>query len=412
MQWKGPRWPPWGVRASFWTAAAVAALALWTSAAPSVVYPLYASEWQLTPTTTNAIFAIYPIVLVVVLVVFGDLSDHIGRRASIVLGLVAMLIGVLLFSVAPGVGWVFVGRALMGLGVGLSLSPASAAMVEFSPPGQVARASAITTAATATGLALATLAGGALVQYAPAPLHLTYALLAVIVAVVLGLAWFLPRHVAAEGTASWRLRGLTVPRGLRGVFAAAAVAVTAAYTLGSVVLAMGAQIARQLVGSDNVLVTGAMLSVSAVVIGVVAVVSRRLPPRTLVIGGAAASIVGLGLLTLSAATHSLATFLAASALTGAGYSLNFLAGLTLVNTFAPTRHRAGMLSSVFVVAYLMQGLTALLLGASATASGLEVALDLGSPAIGLICLTALVLVLTLARSARGVPATEPVVKHP
>ena len=73
--------------ASFWTAAAVAALALWTSGAPSVSYPLYAAEWHLTPTTTNAIFAVYPIVLVVVLIVLGDLSDHIGRRASIVLGL-------------------------------------------------------------------------------------------------------------------------------------------------------------------------------------------------------------------------------------------------------------------------------------------------------------------------------------
>src|ERR1700712_2650108 len=112
-----------GRRASFWTAAAVAALALWTSAAPSVSYPLYAAEWHLTPTTTNAIFAVYPIALVVVLIVFGDLSDHIGRRASIVLGLVAMLVGVLLFAVAPSVGWVFVGRAFMGLGVGLSLSP-------------------------------------------------------------------------------------------------------------------------------------------------------------------------------------------------------------------------------------------------------------------------------------------------
>ena len=30
-----------GRRASFWTAAAVAALALWTSGAPSVSYPLY-----------------------------------------------------------------------------------------------------------------------------------------------------------------------------------------------------------------------------------------------------------------------------------------------------------------------------------------------------------------------------------
>jgi MFS family permease len=387
-----------GRRASFWTAAAVAALALWTSGAPSVSYPLYAAEWHLTPTTTNAIFAVYPIVLVVVLIVLGDLSDHIGRRASIVLGLVATLVGVLLFALAPNVGWVFVGRGFMGLGVGLSLSPASAAMVDFSRPEQVGRASSITTAATATGLALATLVGGALVQYAPYPLHLDYWVLAVIVAGVLVLAWFLPRHLPDEDVAPWRLRGLTVPRGLRGTFATAVLAVSAAYALGSVVLAMGAQIARQLVGSTNVLVTGALLSVSAVVIGVVAVLSRRVPARLLIASGTVASIGGLGLLTLSATTHSLPVFFAASALAGAGYSFNFLGGLTLVNAHAPARHRAGMLSSVFVIAYLVQGATALLLGAAATSSGLTFALDVGSPAIGVVCLGALVLALVVHRA--------------
>ena len=61
---------------------------------------------------------------------------------------------------------------------------------------------------------------------------------------VLVLAWFLPRHVAPEDRRPWRLRGLTVPRGLGGTFATAVLAVSAAYALGSVVLAMGAQIAR------------------------------------------------------------------------------------------------------------------------------------------------------------------------
>jgi len=104
-------------------------------------------------------------------------------------------------------------------------------------------------------------------------------------------------------------------------------------------------------------------------------------------------------MTLSAAVHSLPVFLLASALSGAGYSFNFLGGLTLVNAHAPARHRAGMLSSVFVVAYLLQGVTALLLGAVATGSGIAVALDLGSPAIGLVCVAALLLAVVLKRPA-------------
>ena len=154
-------------RGSFWTAASVAGLALWASGAPTVVYPLYAHEWGLTPSTTTLIFAVYPLVLVPVLVLFGNLSDVIGRRATMLYGLAALGLGALAFGLAPDLAWVLVGRALMGVGVGLSLSPATAAMIEFSSPGQQARASSATTAATATGLALATLVGGALVQYAP-----------------------------------------------------------------------------------------------------------------------------------------------------------------------------------------------------------------------------------------------------
>jgi hypothetical protein len=37
-------------RASFWVATAVVAHTLWTSAAPSMTYQLYASEWNLTHT--------------------------------------------------------------------------------------------------------------------------------------------------------------------------------------------------------------------------------------------------------------------------------------------------------------------------------------------------------------------------
>ena len=84
-----------------WTAASVVGLALWASGAPTVVYPLYAQDWHLAPSVTTAIFAIYPLVLVPVLIVFGNLSDVIGRRAVILMGLVALAAGSVAFGLAP-----------------------------------------------------------------------------------------------------------------------------------------------------------------------------------------------------------------------------------------------------------------------------------------------------------------------
>lgn len=78
-------------------------------------YPLYAAEWQLTPAVTTSIFAVYPSLVVGTLIRFGDISDYIGRRLAMLLGLAASLIGVLLFAAAPTVHWIFIGRAFMGI---------------------------------------------------------------------------------------------------------------------------------------------------------------------------------------------------------------------------------------------------------------------------------------------------------
>jgi hypothetical protein len=391
-----------GRRSSFWVAAAVVVHTLWTSAAPAMTYPLYATEWHLTPTVTTAIFAVYPLLVVSVLIAFGGISDYIGRRLTMLLGLGASLVGVLLFASAPNVYWIFLGRAFMGVGVGLSAAPSAAAMVEFSPPGESSRAGAITTAAQALGLALAMLVGGALIAYAPLPMRLNFWVLFVVLGVLFTATWFLPRHVANEATGRWRPKFFKVPKGLFPIFATSAAAVTTGYALGALFMSLGAQIARDLIGSGNALVNGAAMSLFAVVTALVALFAKRLVPSSAVIFGGVAATAGMGFLVLASAQHSLAIFLAAIAAAGIGYSLSFLGGLNLVNANSPLQHRGGTLSAVLFVAYLMQGIIALLLGLLATAWGLRVAIELAATAIALLSVVAI----TLAARRSGRPAIE------
>jgi MFS family permease len=84
-----------GRRESFWVATAVVAHTLWTSAAPSMTYRLYAAKWSLTHTMTTTMFAVFPIVVVSVLICFGDISDYIGRRTTMLVGLAYSLLGTL-----------------------------------------------------------------------------------------------------------------------------------------------------------------------------------------------------------------------------------------------------------------------------------------------------------------------------
>src|SRR5260370_6047087 len=105
-----------GQRASFWVAAGVVAHTLWTSAAPAMTYPLFAEEWHLTHTVTTGVFAIYPIVVAAVLVGFGDVSDYVGRRAAILCGGGASLVGTLIFALAPELLWLCSRRRFMAIG--------------------------------------------------------------------------------------------------------------------------------------------------------------------------------------------------------------------------------------------------------------------------------------------------------
>jgi MFS family permease len=380
-----------GQRASFWIAAAVVVHTLWTSAAPAMSYPLYAAEWRLTPAVTTSIFAVYPLVVVTTLIMFGDISDYIGRRMAMLLGLAASLIGVLLFAVAPTVHWILVGRAFMGIGVGLSASPSAAALVEYGPADQSKRAGAVTTVAQSLGLALAFLVDGALIEYAPLPARLNFWALFVVIAAIFTATWFLPRHTSGDASGRWRPRIPRVAHGLYRIFATSTVSVMGAYALGAIILSLGAQIAHELIDSANHLVNGATLSLFAVTSGIVAVSTKGLSPQFSMMLGGIVCPLGTGLLVISTHQRSLPIFLAAIAAGGVGYSLSFLGGLNLINVNAPTHHRGGTLSAVLLIAYFLQGAVALLLGLAATFWGLRIATDLGCAAIAFLGISALLL---------------------
>src|ERR1700756_5809388 len=208
-----------GRRASLLVSAGVVGHTLWTSAAPALTYGLYAEEWHLTHTAIAAIFAIYPIAVVVMLLGFGGISDQIGRRTTMLVGLWASLAGALLFAVAPDVWWVFAGRALMGIGVGLAASPSTAAILEFSNPKSAKHAASVTMGAQSAGFAAALLLGGALAEYAPWPTRLCFWVLTLFLIVFLIGTWLLPRHTPGGSGGDWRSRMPSVSKHVRRTLA-------------------------------------------------------------------------------------------------------------------------------------------------------------------------------------------------
>ena len=131
--------------------AGVLCLLFFAAGAPSPLYGIYRAELRFSATTLTAVFAIYALVLLLTLLVFGSVSDYLGRRRVILAALAVTAGACAVFLAAHSVGLLFAARALQGLAVGTATGALGAALIDLQPEGS-GLAPLITTAAPALGL--------------------------------------------------------------------------------------------------------------------------------------------------------------------------------------------------------------------------------------------------------------------
>jgi MFS family permease len=115
------------------------------------LYAVYRERFGFSSLVLTLVFATYQLVLCPSLLVFGQLSDRLGRRPVIAGGLGVAMAGLALFALARGTGWLFAARVVQGLAVGTATAAASAALVELAPAAEKARAALVSTLAQAGG---------------------------------------------------------------------------------------------------------------------------------------------------------------------------------------------------------------------------------------------------------------------
>jgi len=91
--------------------------------------------------------------------IFGWMSDRLGRRLSLAFAITAFSIGNALCAAAPAAAWLYLARALTGLGIGGTWGAGQAMVGETFPPALRGRYSAITQTGAPAGLGLAAVAG-------------------------------------------------------------------------------------------------------------------------------------------------------------------------------------------------------------------------------------------------------------
>ncbi|PRI10449.1 MFS transporter [Leucobacter massiliensis] len=339
----------------------------------------------------TTVFATYQLALMVVLPLFGNLSDLFGRRRIMITGIALIGASALVFAFAPHVGFLYVGRILQGAGAGLAMGAATASLIENNTTSSPRFASTMATVATSTGLTLALFISGFFAEYLPLPLVWSYIVLLALAAASIAALLFSPDDKPATRE-RWSPQAPFVPAGIRIGFVIATLSVALAYCVGAIFLSLGAHMIDQFTHTENTAIVGALLAASSASIGLTGLFLARFHARTLIWAGTIFTLVSLGLMAAASVLQSMPLFLGWCLIGGIAYSLAFTGGLGLINRIAPEHHRGATLSLLYLLAYTLQAATAIGVGALATTTNLGTAVGAAAAALGALC----VVVITLA----------------
>jgi predicted MFS family arabinose efflux permease len=355
---------------AFWAGAAIAFLAFAGNAAASPLYRLYQAEFTFSAITLTVLFAVYIVVLLITLLFFGSLSDHVGRRPVIAVGLATGAVASVLFLLADGVGLLFAARALQGVAVGLSSGAAGAALLELRPAGGVAPL--MSSSAPTGGQALGALGASLLAQYAPAPTHLVWVVVLVLSVAALVAVWAMPEPGTPRPGARASLRPrITVPPQVRGAFATALPGLVSVWALGGLYLALGPSLAAQLTGSDNVVWGGLLIFLLTGLGAAVSAVFRTSNPSVVMLWACLALIAGALLTWAAIATGTAWLLFAGTAVAGSGFGPAFSGAFRSVVSLAPAADRAGVITAIYIVSYVATAVPVVAAGFATSVYGLH-----------------------------------------
>ncbi|MBT1583745.1 MFS transporter [Curtobacterium flaccumfaciens] len=349
--------------AGFWILAAMLLVSVASSAVPSPIYPVYAAEWHLTPLMLTGVFAIYVAGLLASLLVAGRLSDHVGRKPVLVVGGLGVALSLGLFAMADGVVALIVDRIVQGVSVGLLIGALGAALIDNSLERHPTMAGVLNGVIPPIALATGAMSSGALVQWGPAPEQLVYLLFGALLVLLVLALFVVPEQVQRRPGALRSLRPtISVPRSSRRLFRGVAGSLVASWALGGMFLSLVPSALGTVFGITNHFAAGALIATVTGVGALTGLAIQRMDTRRAVLLGLVALVLGPIVTVSFVFAHSLPGMVVGSAIAGVGFGAGFQAPLRMLLATAAPTHRAGLLSTIYVVSYLAFGVPSVIGG--------------------------------------------------
>lgn len=336
---------------------------------PSPLYPLYRKAFGFSRLMLTVIYAVYVLGNLVALLIFGRLSDQIGRRVTILPAVGLAVAGALVFVFADGTVWLFPARVLSGLANALAIGTITAWLTELHPRHDKAIGATVAIAANVSGLALGALLAGFLAQAAPWPLRLPWlvylGLLIVIGVVVLRVPETVQERASRWNELSLRPR-IGIPTDIRLPFLAPAATAFATFALFGFYVALIPGLLANNLSQKSPLVAGAVLFELSLTVALLTVATHKLQSRTSMFGALVLLLPSLATLIIAQVLRSMPVLLGATAIAGAAIAMGYRGSLEVVNEIAPDERRSEVVSTYSAFCFLGNSIPVIGVGVLAT----------------------------------------------
>ncbi|MEZ2388861.1 MFS transporter [bacterium RCC_150] len=351
----------------------------------SPLYPLLETELGITSLGVTIAFASYVVALVAVLMLAGHWSDHIGRRAALVLAVLVGLAGGLVFANADNLFMLCAGRVLQGVAVGLATGASSAALRELLPY-RPEWASRFTLLSSSGGVAAGPAIGGLLSQL-PGAASTPFLVHAAVLLLLLVPLWLLkarPASRPAEGPRPFSVlapRRPSVSREARGAFWLASTVGFLSFAVFGFSLSLAPGYFAAVMHADSRPMIGVLagLTLGASALSqLLSVHNGFAVPAGLGVLGFSVILVGL-----AASSDSPVLLVAASLSAGVGQGIAFRLVFNDVAGKVEASGHAQIISTVYVITYLGSAVPVIGLGFAASIVGLGIAAGIFTVLCGL-----------------------------
>ncbi|UYQ77537.1 MFS transporter [Glutamicibacter sp. JL.03c] len=336
------------------------AIAMCGTTMPTALYPTLQDEYGLSTAASTQLFAIYAIVVLTVLCLFGSLSDAIGRKPVMIIGLLSSAASGALYAVAADAPMLFIARILSGVCAGLVTGTATAYLTDL--VSSSARGAGISSVANMVGLGSGPALAAFLTYYLSSTPMIAFSVHAVLSGVCMVLLALTPDTVAHRGR-RLKLSLPLVPR-----FALRDYCLGGLMTLGFAVMggctAMTSILVVRAFGITDLRLLGLIGSLIFVATTVGQKAGGKLVSEKAYLGFAGL-MIGTALIALAPRLQgsiAVMAYLFGLLVAGLSHGALFPVGLGIVLRRIELRHRGSASSAFWVLGYALTALGALGLG--------------------------------------------------